>query len=404
MATKQEIGKRYQLMKQVLDERSARIWAGAEALVAGHGGVTLVAAATGLSRTTVSLGKVDALAKKPPADLVRVRRKGAGPPSIEERQPGIWEALDALVDPVTRGDPESPLRWTSKSTRKLSAELETQGFKVSQHKIAEMLRDEGYSLQATSKTLEGESHPDRDAQFRHINAEVKRFQAAGQPTISVDTKKKELVGEFHNNGAEWQPMGAPVLTLSHDFPDTAIGKAIPYGVYDVGANNAWVSVGIDHDTPVFAVNSVRTWWKKMGVLSYSEATELLVMADAGGSNSYRSRVWKAELQKLATETGLTIGVMHFPPGTSKWNKIEHRLFSHISMNWRGRPLEDFETVVQLIGTTKTVTGLNVRAHLDRRKYATGVSVTDAVMRDLNIEQAKFHGEWNYRLLPQQRIT
>ena len=364
----------------------------------------LVAAATGLSRTTVSHGKVEALARRAPVDLVRVRRKGAGPPVIEARQPGIGAALDALVDPVTRGDPESPLRWTSKSTRKLAAELGTKGFKVSQHKVGEMLRAQGYSLQATHKSLEGESHPDRDAQFRHINSEVKRFQSRGQPAISVDTKKKELVGEFHNNGAEWQPTGAPVLTLSHDFPDTAIGKAIPYGVYDVGANNAWVSVGVDHDTPVFAVNSIRTWWKQMGASSYPEATELLVTADAGGSNSYRSRVWKAEIQKLATETGLTISVKHFPPGTSKWNKIEHRLFSHISMNWRGRPLEDFETVVKLIGTTRTATGLNVRARLDRRKYATGLSVSAAVMDNLNITRARFHGEWNYAVMPQQRIT
>ena len=400
MATEKEIRTRYKLMSAHLDERMMRLWAGAEALGHGRGGRELVSRATGLGRNTVLDGKKEVGSKKPPKDLVKVRRKGAGSKRIEVAQPGIYEALEALVDPVTRGDPESPLRWTSKSTRTLATELGNQGFKVSQHKVAEMLRELGYSLQAARKVYEGESHPDRDAQFRHINEEAKGFQARGQPVISIDTKKKELVGEFKNAGREWQPAGAPVFANTHDFPSMAKGKAIPYGVYDLAANNAWVSVGMDHDTPTFAVNAVRSWWNNMGRGAYSDATELLITADAGGSNSYRSRVWKERLQQLATETGLTIKVVHFPPGTSKWNKIEHRLFSHITMNWRGRPLEDYETVVQLIGSTRTTTGLEVKARLDKRKYKTGIEVPDAVMDALNLTRAEFHGEWNYSLRPQ----
>lgn len=400
MATEKEIRTRYKLMKPHLDERALRLWAGAEALAHGDGGRELVARATGLGRGTVLDGKKEVRSKKRPPELVNVRRKGAGRPPIEVKQPGIYEALESLVDPVTRGDPESALRWTCKSTRALSSELKEKGFTASQHKVAEMLRELGYSLQATQKVYEGEQHLDRDAQFRHINDTVERFLAAGQPVVSVDTKKKELVGEFTNKGREWQPAGAPVFTNVHDFPDMAVGKAIPYGVYDVGNNRAWVSVGMDHDTPLFAVNSIRSWWNSMGRAAHGDARELLVTADAGGSNSARSRVWKAELQKLANETGLTISVAHFPPGTSKWNKVEHRLFSHITMNWRGRPLEDFETVVKLIGATKTSTGLRVKARLDRREYKLGVEVPDDVMANLNIERAAFHGEWNYKLCPQ----
>lgn len=399
MATEKEVRTRYKLMSAHLDERMLRLWAGAEALAHGYGGRELVARATGLGRNTVLDGKKEVRSKKPPADLVNVRRKGAGAKPIEELQPGIYEALEALVDPLTRGDPESALRWTCKSTRALSAELKSNGFTVSQHKIAEMLRELGYSLQGTQKAYEGEQHIDRDAQFRHINDAAERFMDAGQPVISVDTKKKELVGEFTNRGQEWQPAGAPVLTHVHDFPDMAVGKAIPYGVYDVGNNEAWVSVGMNHDTPLFAVNSIRSWWSSMGRETYRDAEELLVTADAGGSNSARSRVWKAELQKLANETGLRVTVMHFPPGTSKWNKVEHRLFSHITMNWRGRPLEDYETVVKLIGSTKTATGLRVKARLDRREYKLGLEVPEAVMASLNIERDTFHGEWNYKLCP-----
>ena len=400
MATETEVRKRYKLMSKHLDERMLRLWAGAEAVVHGRGGRELVARATGLGRNTVLDGKKEVRSSKPPRDLVKVRRKGAGPKLIEQRQPGIHAALEALVDPVTRGDPESPLRWTTKSTRALSAELKTKGFTASQHKVGAMLGELDYSLQATRKVYEGEQHVDRDAQFQHINDRVVRFLEAGQPVISVDTKKKELVGDFNNRGREWQPVGAPVLTNTYDFPDMAIGKAIPYGIYDLASNNAWVSVGMDHDTPLFAVNSIRRWWSSMGRAAYWDAKELLVTADAGGSNSARSRVWKAELQKLATEIGLTITVVHFPPGTSKWNKIEHRLFSHITMNWRGRPLEDYETVVKLIGSTKTSTGLHVKARLDRRAYKLGVEVSDAVMASLNIVREDFHGEWNYKTMPQ----
>lgn len=403
MATQDEVATRFKLLRDVLDERQLRIWAGAEAISLGRGGRNVVARATGLSRTTVLYGMKDATAGGPPADLVRVRRKGAGPKRIEEVQPGITEALNALVEPVARGDPESPLRWTSKSTRSLAAELDEQGFTVSQHKVGELLHDLGYSLQSPKKMLEGESHPDRDAQFRHISGQVDAFQARNQPVISVDTKKKELVGEFYNKGREWQPAGAPVYTNTHDFPEMAIGKAIPYGVYDISADKAWVSVGTDHDTPAFAVNAIRAWWKSMGLARYPEATELLVTADAGGSNGYRPRAWKSELQRFATEAGLAISVVHFPPGTSKWNKVEHRLFSHISMNWRGRPLEDYETVVQLIGSTRTRTGLEVKARLDRRRYAKGKKVSDETMANLALTPADFHGEWNYKLLPQRIV-
>jgi Rhodopirellula transposase DDE domain len=399
MDAEKAVAERYQALRGVMDERVTRCWAGAEALALGRGGVTAVARATGLSRMTVRAGRDEVSGKKPPGELVRVRRKGAGRPPVEVAQPGLTETLESMVDPVTRGDPESPLRWTCKSTRVLATDLEKQGYEVSPQKVGELLKSQGYSLQAVAKSLEGEGHPDRNAQFEHINAQVQDFQARGQPVISVDTKKKELVGEFKNGGREWQPAGAPVLSLTHDFPDTAMGKAIPYGVYDVGDNSAWVSVGVDHDTPVFAVNSIAAWWRKMGRERYPEAKELLVTADSGGSNSARSRVWKAELQRLADATGLAISVSHFPPGTSKWNKVEHRLFSHISMNWRGRPLEDYETVVNLIGSTTTSKGLKVKARLDRRRYRTGVSVSQAAMHQLHLVRSDFHGDWNYVLKP-----
>jgi len=381
-----------------MNERVTRLWAGAEATAIGRGGLALVARATGMSRTTIRAGKRE-VAGESRGELANVRRKGAGRPRIEIAQPGIKAALELLVDPVTRGDPESPLRWTAKGTRTLSKELEKQGFKASPQKVSNLLTGLGYSMQAASKTLEGDSHPDRNAQFEHINAKVKRFQKRGEPVISIDTKKKENVGEFKNAGREWQPKGAPVLSLTHDFPTLGIGKAIPYGIYDVAANKGWVSVGVDHDTPIFAVNTIRTWWKTMGAAQYPSATELLLTADAGGSNSYRSRVWKAELQRFADDIRLPITVVHFPPGTSKWNKVEHRLFSHITMNWRGRPLEDYETIVKLIGSTTTQKGLTVTAQIDRASYKTGVKVSDADMEKLNIVRSKFHGEWNYKLQP-----
>jgi hypothetical protein len=395
----QAVAERYEALRSVMDERVRRYWAGAEALALGRGGVSVVARATGLSRMTVRAGREEARGKKPPGELVRVRRRGAGRPRADAAQPGLTETLESLVDPVTRGDPESPLRWTHKSTGQLAGELERFGYKARRQKVGELLRDLGYCLQAVHKTLEGESHPDRNAQFEHINAEVKAFQQRGQPVISVDTKKKEWVREFKNGGREWQPKGAPVLALTHDFPDTAEGKAIPYGVSDVGTNSAWVSVGVDHDTPVFAVNSIAAWWSKLGKACYPEAKELLVMADSGGSNSAKSRVWKAHLQKLADATGLSISVCHLPPGTSKWNKVEHRLFSHIRINWRGRPLEDYETVVQLIGATTTGKGLKVKARLDKRRYCTGLRVSQAEMKKLHLVRSDFHGEWNYRIEP-----
>jgi len=312
----------------------------------------------------------------------------------------LLPALEALVEPVTRGDPESPLRWTCKSTRTLSDELFTQGYRVSPQKIATLLRNElGYSLQSAIKTIEGAQHPDRNAQFEFINARSTELLARGVPVISVDTKKKELVGNFKNAGREWQPMSEPVRVEVHDFPDAAVGKAIPYGVYDIAQNDAWVSVGTDHDTPAFAVKSIEAWWERMGSRKYPDADELFITADAGGSNGHRSRLWKAELQRVADERGLTIHVSHFPPGTSKWNKIEHRLFSFITMNWRGRPLTSYQCIVDLISATSTITGLRVRAKVDRRRYPIGVTVSENEMSSLRLERAEFHGDWNYTIKP-----
>lgn len=328
-----------------------------------------------------------------------MRGPGAGRPCIDESQPGIKEALEQLVDPVTRGDPMSPLRWTCKSKATLAAALTKQGWTISATKVGRLLHELGYSLQSTRKRIEGASHPDRNAQFEHINSTVEDYLERGQPVISVDTKKKELVGKFGNSGKEWQPKGSPEPVLVHDFPQDAMGKAIPYGVYDMGRDEAWVSVGLDHDTPAFAVASVRQWWKKMGSRAYPDANELLITADAGGSNGYRSRAWKAGLQDLADEMNLCIRVSHFPPGTSKWNKIEHRLFCHITSNWRGKPLRSFETVVQLIGHTRTAAGLRVRAKLDRRKYPNGIVISNEQMSSLSLHRFEFHGDWNYEFQP-----
>ena len=334
-----------------------------------------------------------------------MRRKGGGRRRHEVTHPELVPALDKLVDPVTRGDPESPLRWTSKSTHVLSAEMFAQyGLRVGDKTVGRLLRDTGYSLQAASKTVEGRQHPDRNAQFEHINAKAKSCIARGVPFISVDTKKKELVGNFKNAGQEWQPKGEPDLVDVHDFPDDAVGKAIPYGVYDVAANDGFVNVGTDHDTPVFAVISIETWWKRMGAKRYPNARSLFITADAGGSNGYRLHAWKAELQRLADKLDLAIHVCHFPPGTSKWNKVEHRLFSFITMNWRGRPLRSYETVVSLIGNTTTVAGLVVRARLDRRKYPTGRKVSIKEILALKIERDAFHGDWNYVIRPRTEMS
>ena len=388
---------KYAAIEAVLDERGRRVWAAAEARAIGYGGESLVSCATGLSRSTIRNGRQELDSGN--SDLERIRRPGAGRPGIEQSQPGVKQALEALVDPLTRGDPTSPLRWTCKSRAKLTTALSKAGWRVSSTTVGRLLNELGYSLQSVRKSREGTSHPDRNGQFEHINATADDFLKRMQPVVSVDTKKKELVGDFKNNGREWQPKATPEKSLVHDFPQDAMGKAIPYGVYDMGRNEAWVSVGREHDTPAFAVASIRRWWSAMGKSKYPDANELFITADAGGSNGYRSRAWKHELQKFADETKLRIRVSHFPPGTSKWNKIEHRLFCHITQNWRGKPLRTFETIVDLIGNTRTASGLRVKAKLDRRKYPTGIRTTKAEMEALSLHQDEYRGEWNYALHP-----
>jgi hypothetical protein len=390
------IRKKWLRLKPAMDERMRRLWAGAEAEAIGWGGLTIVARATGLAISTINKGRSEVRAGAKADDIVNVRRKGSGRLPFEVMHPEVWPALEKLVDPVTRGDPESPLRWTCKSTRALAAELyEECKIDMSDKTVAKLLRDHGYSLQAPNKSVEGAQHPDRNAQFEHINAKAEAFLDRGVPVISVDTKKKELVGNFKNAGREWQPEGEPELVDVHDFPGDAVGKAIPYGVYDIAANDGFVSVGVDHDTPVFAATTIEAWWKKVGSKRYPDAREIFITADAGGSNSYRSHVWKYELQRFADKHDLSIHVSHFPPGTSKWNKVEHRLFSFISMNWRGRPLRSYETIVNLIGNTTNMGGLLVRARIDRRKYAIGKRVTAKEFRALKIERGSFQGDWNY---------
>jgi Rhodopirellula transposase DDE domain len=394
------IHRKYHTMAPVLDERARRHWAATEAMDLGWGGVTSVAAATGLSRTTIANG-IRELGGRSDQEVAsrRIRRPGGGRKHLVDTDLGLWWALDALVDPVTRGDPESPLRWTCKSTRRLAEELTRQGHQVSARTVAAVLVEAGYSLQANRKTQEGASHPDRNAQFEYINGQVRRLQKRGQPVVSVDTKKKELVGDFKNVGREWQPQGEPEDVRVHDFQDPKLGKAIPYGVYDVTNDQGWVSVGIDHDTAHFAGRAIRRWWDDMGSLRFPRAQELLITADGGGSNSYRSRLWKVALQDLADTLGMRLRVCHFPPGTSKWNKVEHRLFSFITQNWRGRPLVSHQAIVNLIASTTTKTGLTVRACLDTHKYETGIKVSDAQMAKLKLTPADFHGDWNYSLAP-----
>jgi len=390
---------KFSVLAPVLDERARRLWAAAESVAIGYGGDALVSAATGLARETIRNGRRE-LARG--VDVTtRIRRAGAGRPRLNQRQPGLEAALEALVEPLTRGDPTSPLRWTCKSRAKLTAALTTQGWHVSSTTVGRLLNALGYRLRSVRKSREGTAHPDRHAQFAYINATAAAFLQGQQPVISVDTKKKELVGDFKNAGREWQPAGPPELVRVHDFPGDAIGKAIPYGVYDMARNEAWVSVGRHHDTPAFAVASIRQWWRMMGRQAYPDAEALLITADAGGSNGYRCRAWKMELQRLADDLGLCIHVSHFPPGTSKWNKIEHRLFCHITENWRGRPLRTFETIVELIGHTTTSAGLRVKAKLDKRRYATGRVVTRRQMRELALHPHAFHGDWNYELRPRR---
>jgi hypothetical protein len=397
--TEKVIRQKWRLLKATMNERARRLWAGTEAGAIGHGGVAKVARATGMAISTVRKGRDEARAGARPEDVVNVRRSSGERP-YEGLHPEVWPALEKLVDPVTRGDPESPLRWTCKSTQALSDELlKNHGIQISDRTVAKLLRNHGYSLQAPNKSVEGKQHPDRNEQFEHINDKAKECIAQGVPVISVDTKKKELVGNFKNGGREWQPQGEPDLVDVHDFPSDAIGKAIPYGVYDVAANDGFVNVGIDHDTPVFAVTSIEAWWKKVGIKRYPNARKIFINADAGGSNSYRSHVWKQQLQRLADKIDMAIEVSHFPPGTSKWNKIEHRLFSFISINWRGRPLRTYETIVNLIGNTTNQSGLIVRARLDRRRYPTGKKVSAQELREIRIERYEFHGDWNYVIRP-----
>jgi len=400
----ERIRRKYEALASVMDERVTRLWLAAEAEAFGRGGVAIVTAATGIPHKRIVAGKRDLIELRlnPPGLQPRaqtVRRPGGGRKVLEAHDPELQVALDALIDPVTRGDPMSPLRWTSKSTRNLARELTAQGHPVSATKVRALLSAAGYSLQGNRKTREGTQHPDRNAQFEHINRQVKSFQAEHQPVISVDTKKKELVGDFKNGGREWQPAGEPVPVRVHDFIDAKLGKAIPYGVYDLARNEGWVNVGIDHDTAEFAVESIRRWWSRMGKKVYATASELLITADGGGSNGSRTRLWKRELQRFADDTGLAIHVCHYPPGTSKWNKIEHRMFCHITQNWRGRPLETVETVVNLIGATTTAAGLKIRAGLDRNRYPKGLRVTDDEMEALNVRAGRARGQWNYRITP-----
>jgi transposase len=392
---------KYRVLCGVLDERGRRVWAAAEARSLPYGGVSLVAKATGLSRTTIHAG-IRGLQEGRRKRLApgRSRQAGGGRKPLTLHSPDLLQALEKLVEPTTRGDPESPLRWTCKSTRHLAEELQRQGYRIGDRKVAGLLHQMGYSLQANAKTIEGGHHPDRNAQFEYVNAQTQKFLAQGLPVISVDTKKKEVVGNYSNRGQEWQPQGEPEETLIHDFPDQELGKVIPYGIYDVGRNQGWVSVGIDHDTAQFAVDSILGWWRYMGRKAYPDATELLIMADAGGSNASRSRLWKIGVQRLADLTGLHIHVSHFPPGTSKWNKIEHRMFSFITKNWRGRPLVSYQTIVDLIANTRTTAGLKIKAKLTRRTYPTGVEIPASEMAKLNLTPAAFHGDWNYSLLPQ----
>ena len=381
-----------------LTERSRRLWAAAEARSLGRGGIALVERATGISRSTIVRG-IQELGSGQRLDPGRTRRPGGGRKLAVEKDESLVGDLEELVEPTASGDPESPLRWTSKSVRRLSAELVASGHTASHRLVAKLLGDGGYSLQANRKTREGPSHPDRDAQFRYINDLVRRHQKKGQPAISVDTKKKELVGDFKNPGREWRPKGSPESVRVHDFIIPEQGKAIPYGVYDLNRNEGWVSVGIDHDTASFAVNAIRRWWKVMGQPRYRGATSLLITADAGGSNGPRVRLWKWELQRFANRTGLSVTACHFPPGTSKWNKIEHRLFSYIATNWRGKPLANLAAIVSLIGSTTTKSGLRVRTDIDHSRYPKGAVVTDEQMARINLQTHRFHGDWNYTVHP-----
>ena len=398
MSQEDIIREKYQMLAPELNERTLRLFAAAEAKYLGRGGISLVARAIEVSRDRISRGLQDLETEKK-LEPDRIRRPGGGRKKQVKENPALRKDLEQLISPYTRGDPEPPLRWTCKSVRKLAGELNRKGHQVSHSSVASLLRDMNYSLQANRKTMEGKQHPDRDAQFNYINQKTQGPQRRGQPVISVDTKKKELVGSFKNAGREWRPQGDPEKVRVHDFIDKELGKVAPYGVYDLTWNNGWVSVGIDHDTAAFAVATIRQWWRKMGRPAYSKASHLLITADSGGSNGARNRLWKVELQKMANQTGLTITVCHFPPGTSKWNKIEHRMFSFITKNWRGKPLADRAAIVNLIGSAKTEEGLKIRCELDTNDYPKGIKVSDAQMEKVKLKKHEFHGDWNYTIYP-----
>jgi transposase len=397
-----QIESKYRLLAPLMDERVRRQWAATEAQAYGWGGVSAVCSATGISRKTIRKGLAElAIRERTPQAPVaaRLRSPGGGRKRLTQTDPQLLASLEWLVDPATRGDPMSPLRWTCKSTQELAQALTDQGHELSPRTVGRLLNAAGFSLQSNRKTKEGSDHPDRNAQFEHINRTVLHFQQRAQPVISVDTKKKELVGEFKNGGREWQRKGEPTTVNTHDFMDDELGKAIPYGVYDLSRNEGWVSVGIDHDTAQFAAQAIHRWWKKMGVKRYPDAKQLLITADGGGSNSSRSRLWKVALQDLALRLKMPVHVCHFPPGTSKWNKIEHRMFCHITQNWRGRPLVSHEVIIALIANTTTRAGLKIRAELDASRYPTGTKVSDEELASINLKRHAFHGEWNYTLLP-----
>jgi hypothetical protein len=400
------ISDKYELLKPFLDEQNKRLFAAAEAISLGEGGISIVSRATGISRDTLSKGCKELESRTVGTDETpipdgKVRAPGGGRKKSVDKDPTLTPDLETLIEPTSRGDPESPLRWTSKSVRKLAEELKNMGHKVTHARVADILHMLGYSLQANRKTIEGNSHPDRDQQFNYIYEKCKAFQEEHQPVISVDTKKKELVGNFKNGGKELRPIKDPINVNVYDFKDKEMGKVNPYGVYDIANNEGWVNVGINHDTASFAVESIRRWWNMMGCKSYPEAKKIMITADCGGSNGYRVRLWKTELQKLVDETGMEISVCHFPPGTSKWNKIEHRLFSYITMNWRGKPLTSYEVIVNLIAATTTLKGLKVKCMLDKNEYQKGIKITKEEVEELGIFPDEFHGEWNYTFKPKK---
>ena len=405
MLETERVKEKYQVLQPLLDERCLRLWAATEARSLGHGGIKTVASACGLSRRSIERGLSELRSQKAtdnetaPLPAGRIRKPGGGRKTLLANNPNLADELESLVDSATRGDPMSPLRWTSKSTEKLAGELQASGYQISAKSVAKLLKSMGYSLQVVRKTHEGGKHEDRDKQFEHINNSVKFFHACGEPVISIDAKKKELVGNFTNKGREWHPKGQPEEVNVYDFIDKELGKVTPYGVFDIAANEGWVSVGIDHDTAEFAAESIRRWWREMGCLRYPKATRLLITADGGGSNGVRVRLWKKVLQELATGLGFEIHMCHFPPGTSKWNKIEHRMFCQITQNWRGRPLVSRQVVVNLIGQTTTITGLKIKAALDENIYPTKQQVSDAEMAAIKITRHEFHGEWNYYISP-----